>query len=247
LIVGRGGGSLEDLWAFNEEAVARAIFDSKIPVISAVGHEYDTTIADLVADARASTPTKAGVIAVPDIEEVLEQLRYFQGTLASDTNSKLQLCRSNLEAFIGREVFRRPAVMVYNRQQQADELQSRIAISAKQKLSAVQAKIDKYFQEIIKLEPHRLLGKKNIELINLQNRASISIKEVLNRARIQLTDKQSRLVAMNPKSVLTRGYSITTNKKTGQLVKKSKDISIGDLIVTELAEENFIESKVTNK
>ena len=72
LIVGRGGGSLEDLWAFNEEVLARAIYDSKIPIISAVGHEIDTTIADLVADARASTPTKAGVVAVPDVREVLE-------------------------------------------------------------------------------------------------------------------------------------------------------------------------------
>ncbi len=71
LIVGRGGGSPEDLWAFNEEVLARAIYDSRIPVISAVGHEIDTTIADLVADARASTPTKAGVVAVPDMQEVL--------------------------------------------------------------------------------------------------------------------------------------------------------------------------------
>ena len=71
MIVGRGGGSLEDLWAFNEEVLARAIFDSQIPIVSAVGHEIDTTIADLVADVRASTPTKAGVVAVPDIEEVL--------------------------------------------------------------------------------------------------------------------------------------------------------------------------------
>ncbi|MBN2272426.1 MAG: exodeoxyribonuclease VII large subunit, partial [Sedimentisphaerales bacterium] len=74
LIVGRGGGSMEDLWAFNEEPVARAIFDSQIPVISAVGHEIDTTVADLVADKRASTPTKAGVVAVPDAEEVLSFL-----------------------------------------------------------------------------------------------------------------------------------------------------------------------------
>jgi len=84
LIVGRGGGSLEDLWAFNEEILARAIFDSTIPIISAVGHEIDTTIADLVADARASTPTKAGVVAVPDMHEVLSQLKNFQKRLAGE-------------------------------------------------------------------------------------------------------------------------------------------------------------------
>ena len=92
LIVGRGGGSLEDLWAFNEEVVARAIFDSKIPVISAVGHEIDTTIADLVADARASTPTKAGVVAVPDMQEVLGQLAHFEKSLGSKAKAKVELC-----------------------------------------------------------------------------------------------------------------------------------------------------------
>jgi len=83
LIVGRGGGALEDLWAFNEEVLARAIFNSKIPIVSAVGHEVDVTIADLVADVRASTPTRAGVIAVPDMQEVLEQLAYLQKRLES--------------------------------------------------------------------------------------------------------------------------------------------------------------------
>ncbi|MHC4387716.1 MAG: exodeoxyribonuclease VII large subunit, partial [Planctomycetota bacterium] len=96
LIVGRGGGSLEDLWAFNEEVLARAFFDSKIPIISAVGHEVDTTIADLVADARASTPTKAGVTAVPDVREVLGQLEYFEKRLGSEARGILQLCGESL-------------------------------------------------------------------------------------------------------------------------------------------------------
>jgi len=102
LIVGRGGGALEDLWAFNEEVLARAIFDSKIPVISAVGHEVDTTIADLVADARASTPTKAGVVAVPDMQEVLEHVdnlkkgwRPNSSSLSTAQNNNLMSCASD--------------------------------------------------------------------------------------------------------------------------------------------------------
>ncbi|MHC4466034.1 MAG: exodeoxyribonuclease VII large subunit, partial [Planctomycetota bacterium] len=91
VIVGRGGGSMEDLWAFNEEVLARAIFDSKIPVISAVGHEIDTTVADLVADARASTPTKAGVTAVPDMYDVLEQLTQIENRLCGNVESKVKL------------------------------------------------------------------------------------------------------------------------------------------------------------
>jgi exodeoxyribonuclease VII large subunit len=97
LIVGRGGGSMEDLWAFNEEVLARAIFDSKIPIISAVGHEVDTTIADLVADARASTPTKAGIVAVPDMQEVLGQLTSMERRLAGEVKAALKLYWQNLE------------------------------------------------------------------------------------------------------------------------------------------------------
>ena len=89
LIVGRGGGSLEDLWAFNEEVLARAIYDSKIPIISAVGHEVDVTVADLVADARASTPTKAGVVAVPDMRDVLATLSNRQRILTNDIKRRL--------------------------------------------------------------------------------------------------------------------------------------------------------------
>jgi len=112
LIVGRGGGSLEDLWAFNEEVVARAIFDSKIPVISAVGHEVDTTLADLVADARASTPTKAGVVAVPDMQEVLEHVE-------------------NLKKGLGSQL----KFLIYSAEQQSDELCIRLESSVKQLLA----------------------------------------------------------------------------------------------------------------
>ena len=105
LIVGRGGGSLEDLWAFNEEVLARAIYDSKIPIISAVGHEIDTTIADLVADARASTPTKAGVVAVPDAREVLEKLLAAQSRLTGDIKSVIELAEQRLQTVCAAQRF----------------------------------------------------------------------------------------------------------------------------------------------
>jgi exodeoxyribonuclease VII large subunit len=121
LIVGRGGGSLEDLWAFNEEAVARAIYESAIPVISAVGHEIDTTIADLVADARASTPTKAGIIAVPDKEEVLEQLEGMGSRLGGEIHGRLRLAGQHLETVLASSVFRNPLLAIRNREQRLDE------------------------------------------------------------------------------------------------------------------------------
>jgi exodeoxyribonuclease VII large subunit len=247
LIVGRGGGSLEDLWAFNEEVLARAIFDSKIPVISAVGHEVDTTIADLVADARASTPTKAGVIAVPDMQEVLGQLASMKSRLEGETKARVKLARQNLETVLASAVFRNPLLPIRNREQQLDELDVRMADLIRATLLRIRDKLAASYERIARIEPHRLLGKKTVALNNLQNRTNTAIKLVVNKCQIQLTAAASQLAGLNPKSVLQRGYSITTSKKTGLLVKVLKDIKIGDYLITELADEKLIESKVTNK
>jgi exodeoxyribonuclease VII large subunit len=247
LIVGRGGGSPEDLWAFNEEVLARAIFDSKVPIISAVGHEVDTTIADLVADARASTPTKAGVTAVPDMQEVLGQLAYFEKSLGSKARAILELCDGNLQTILASAVFRNPLLPVHNAEQQLDELGSGLMDSIKELLAEARAKLHAAYEQIVKIEPHRLLGRKIVDLNNLKNRASIAIKTIIDNRRIQLTAQDNRLAGLNPKSVLQRGYSITTSKKTGLLVRKPEDIQVGDYLITELADENLIESKVTKK
>ncbi len=246
LIVGRGGGSLEDLWAFNEEAVARAIFASQIPVISAVGHEVDVTIADLVADARASTPTKAGVIAVPDITEVLANIKGLEKRLSQNAKASLQLAKQSLLTILAGHIFKNPLVMVLNKEQQLDELHLSLISSLKQLLAAVKERLHLAFEQIRKLEPHRLLAAKAIELNNLQNRNLAASKNILNKLNLQLTGFAGKLTALNPKSVLKRGYSITTSK-AGKVIKKADDIEIGDIMITELAKENLIESKVTKK
>jgi len=247
LIVGRGGGSLEDLWAFNEEVVARAIFDSKIPVISAVGHEVDTTIADLAADARASTPTKAGVVAVPDMQEVLGQLASSQKRLGSVLRAKLELCQGHLQTVLASAVFRTPLLPVRYREQQLDEIVTKLAEDIKELLAEGKDKLHNFYEQVVKIEPHRLLGKKTVDLNNLKNRTDTAIKSIVSSSRLQLTAMANRLGAMNPKSVLKRGYSITTNKTTGLLVRNLDDVKIADYIITELTSENLIESKVTKK
>jgi len=247
LIVGRGGGSLEDLWAFNEEVLARAIFDSKIPVISAVGHEIDTTIADLVADARASTPTKAGVVAVPDMQEVLGRLAGIQSRLEGQARSQLKLAQQNLETVLASAVFRNPLLPVLNAEQQLDELQMSLADSLKEMLTKARQKLSASYEQIIRIEPHQLLGRKMVDLSNLRNRARLAMGAIINNCKLQLTAQANLLTGLNPKSVLQRGYSITTNKKTNLLVRKSEDVEVGDLLTTELAGENLIESKVTKK
>jgi len=291
LIVGRGGGSLEDLWAFNEEAVARAIFASQIPVISAVGHEVDVTIADLVADARASTPTKAAVIAVPDITEVLANIIGLEKRLSQNAKASLQLAGQSLQTILAGHIFKNPLVMVLNRGQQLDEIQMSLISGLKQLLAAAKERLHLVFEQIIKIEPHRLLGRHTVDLNNLQNRLAVAAKAVTNKAQVQLTAQENRLAVaakavtneahaqltaqenrlvvsakavtnkarvqltaqanllagLNPKSVLNRGYSITTGKKTGRVIKRADDIEVGDIMLTELAQENLIESKVTKK
>ena len=247
LIVGRGGGSLEDLWAFNEEVLARAIFDSKIPVISAVGHEVDTTIADLVADARASTPTKAGVTAVPDMQEVLGRLAGMESRLEGQARAQLKSARQNLETVLASAVFRNPLLPVRNAEQRLDELGIRLADLIRDLLAVARAKVQASYEQVVKIEPHRLLGRKTVDLNNLLNRAKVAVETVVNRRRMELTAQENRLAGLNPKSVLQRGYSITTSKKNGLLVRKPDDIRIGDLLITELTDEKLIESKVTKK
>jgi exodeoxyribonuclease VII large subunit len=247
LIVGRGGGAMEDLWAFNEEVLARAIFDSTIPVISAVGHEVDTTIADLVADARASTPTKAGVVAVPDMQEILGQLAATEQRLSNQILVRLKIAEHQLEVVLANAVFRNPLVLVQNSRQRLDELTAELRQIVKALFAKVHRELSAACEHIIRIEPHRLLGHKTIELNNWQNRANVGIRTVVNNCRMQLTAKENRLSALNPRSVLQRGYSITTNKQTGLLIKTSEDVSIGDFLITELADENLIESQVKKK
>jgi len=238
---------MEDLWAFNEEILARAIYGSKVPIISAVGHEIDTTIADLVADARASTPTKAGVAAVPDIREVLKQLASFEASLRSKTQWQLQLCEKTLQTILASAAFKNPLLAVYNRQQRLDELGFKLADAIRELLSVAKSRLHGYYENIIKVEPHRLLGRKIIDVNNLRNRSVSAVNAVISKCRLHLTAQENRLTALNPKSVLKRGYSITTSPKTGLSVRSAADVRLGDLLITELADENLIESRVTKK
>jgi len=246
LIVGRGGGSLEDLWAFNEEVLARAIYDSKIPIISAVGHEVDTTIADLVADKRASTPTKAGNEAVPDAREVLEKLSAAQSRLTGDIESVIELTEQRLQTICASAAFRNPILQVRNRQQQLDETGSSLDELIGVMITEAKERLNGFYEQVVRIEPHRLIGRKMVEINEMRSRANAAVSAMLNRAGTQVTAYENRLAGMNPRAVLKRGYSITTLKQTGAVLKNASEVQIGDTLVTELA-ENLVESKVINK
>ena len=159
IITGRGGGSIEDLWAFNDERVARAIYDSEIPVISAVGHEPDVTISDFVADARASTPSNAAEIAVPDQMELLRWLRGAQERLLLVEETKLERCRRRLDELSGRRVLRDQMASVQDRrmllahlQQRLGDLSARSVGEKRRAFSALAASLDA-------MSPLKVLGR----------------------------------------------------------------------------------------
>ncbi|MBP7050179.1 MAG: exodeoxyribonuclease VII large subunit [Phycisphaerae bacterium] len=245
LIVGRGGGSLDDLWAFNEEVLARAIFASRIPIISAVGHEVDVTVADLVADARASTPTKAGVVAVPDREEVLADLLNQQRRLTGSIRSRFGLCSEYLSTVLASAVFRNPLLPVLNREQCVDDLAGDLGDAMRQVFFQAQKQVQDCHEQVARIEPHRLLGRMAVELNELKGRGLAAVTQALHRRNLQITAQENRLAGLNPRSVLNRGYSITQNLRTGQVVRTACDVQMDDPLVTELAQNNRIESRVT--
>lgn len=244
LIVGRGGGSLEDLWAFNEEVLARAIFESQIPIISAVGHEVDVTVADMVADARASTPTKAGVVAVPNMEDVLSDLLHQERRLGGSVRSRFGLCCEYLQTILASAVFRNPLLAILNREQYLDDLGWDLGDAMRKIFFQAQKQVQDSYEQVARIEPHRLLGRMTVELNELTGRSLAAVTRSLNRKDLQITAQENRLAGLNPKSVLNRGYSITINKQTGQVVRTSADVQTNDLLVTELAGDQRIESRV---
>ncbi|MBD3287386.1 exodeoxyribonuclease VII large subunit [candidate division KSB1 bacterium] len=156
LVVGRGGGSLEDLWAFNEEIVARAIFNSKIPVISAVGHEIDYSISDFVADLRAPTPSAAAELAVPDRQELQSKIRYMLQKMVTRIHSEISFNQEKIKNIVNSYAFRRPADMVRQYEQRLDELTRALETSQKHRLRLLRERTDSITQKLNAINPEAI-------------------------------------------------------------------------------------------
>ena len=210
LIVGRGGGSMEDLWAFNEEPVARAIHACWTPVISAVGHEVDTTIADFVADYRAPTPSVAAEVAAPARADLLAELEDAGDRMAAAWKDMLDRRRERIRQLGTSAAFRRPLEFYRRRSQDVDTLAARLETGLTAQLEGAR----------IRLEAHA-------------GRLDGAVAHGLERGRLQLAAQSGRLNALSPLAVLERGYAIA-HGADGGVLKEADDASAGDEITVRL-------------
>ncbi len=178
MIVGRGGGSTEDLWAFNEEIIARAIYASRIPIISAIGHEVDISIADLVADVRAATPTAAAELAVPVLHEIIEDLSMHEARLIRSIRQITTLATSRLRGLENLHCLREPLDFVYQREQYLDELGHRQFQRLAQKLRTLRMRVEKYDPIIQRINPHATLRDRENRLQHASQRLDWTISKL---------------------------------------------------------------------
>ena len=243
LIVGRGGGSLEDLWPFNEEIVARAIYEAKVPIISAVGHEIDFTIADFVADKRAPTPTGAAEMAVPNLPDVKNYLEQVTIRLQKAMTTKLNMASQKLKNLTDRRIFKNPVMIYEAKEQLFDSLFEKLNSNIKAYLNNKINTLNLIKASYIFKNPSVLY----IDKIYLYND---TIKKINNNMEKYLINKTNnyqtllnKLEILNPITTLKRGYTITYNQD--MTITSIKDVKVGDKIKSKL-KDGFIESEVLN-
>jgi len=233
MIVGRGGGSIEDLWAFNEEAVARAIFSSRIPVISAVGHETDTTIADFVADVRALTPTDGAVKAVPRLDDLEAALADFDSKLRRALRSQADLARSQLDGLRDGRSFGRVEELPDQFRQRLDDLKERLDLGALQASVHLQGRLD-LLQASLRAALPGLVDPSRQRVEHLTDRLRSDARRSLDLAKARLSQAAASLEALSPVAILVCGYSITLLESTQEILKTADRAQAGDRIVTRL-------------
>lgn len=205
MIVGRGGGSLEDLWAFNEEIVARAIAASRIPVVSAVGHEVDFTIADFVADVRAATPTAAAEIVVPVLAEVLERLDALRLRLTRDTRRTLELATARLDRSARCEWFRDPIGRLRQRGQRLDDAAARLSLVWARRLADLRNRMHALERRMTHVRPDVLWAHRREQLERLQRRLSDAMRRRLLVSERRLAVVAATLARIGPQRSIDRG------------------------------------------
>lgn len=234
LIVSRGGGSLEDLWAFNEEVVARAIHACAIPVISGVGHEIDFTIADFVADHRAATPSAAAELVSPDQNDWLAQLRAYQSRFAQQFRTRLARHHQHLGWLEQRLQQQAPQRRLAHQTQRLDELETRLKFVMQTRLRQQSARIAHSTAQLQRHAPAQRLAHLRTQAAQLTERLRAALRLQLAKHRGHLSGLARALDAVSPLATLSRGYALVT-RADGSVVRRTEDVAVGERIDARLA------------
>jgi exodeoxyribonuclease VII large subunit len=239
LILARGGGSLEDLWAFNEEQVARAIYASRIPVISGVGHETDVTIADFVADLRAATPSAAAEHATPDQLQWLQKFKDFEVRLQEQSLRLIRQHQQKIDWLAGRLQQQHPRQKLVHNQQRLNLLENQLHKAVRQKLVHSHQRVDSQIAGLWQYSPLSAIRRHQQKQAYLSERLYSAIKNRLKDKNQQLLKASHTLHTVSPLATLNRGYALVTELDSGRIIRSNEQLKAGDKLITRLANGRF--------
>lgn len=245
IILTRGGGSLEDLWAFNDEAVARAIAASSIPIITGIGHDIDVSIADLVADHHAHTPTEAATFAIREWIHAQDALEVIGSRATREVRRRIAEGTSQLNAIARHELFRRPTMLIETHRQRVDDLESELASALGSRRTTALARLERSAGALSPALIRRLVARGVDQVARLATSLDRTAGARIVSAGRRLDAIGGQLRALSPENVLKRGYSITRLKKSGQTVRSADQVKPGELLETHLA-DGVVESRATD-
>jgi exodeoxyribonuclease VII large subunit len=234
LILARGGGSLEDLWAFNDEGLARAIVASPLPIITGIGHEVDFTIADFAADVRAPTPSAAAEVAVPDAAEWLDAFARWEARLQRCLRRQIDEHRQRLRWLTGRASLVSPSAKLAQQSQRLDEVEQRLSRALQRRLVASRERLSWLKGRAALVSPATRVAQQLLRLESLQMRSDRAWRQVVRRARERLLPLVRTLNAVSPLATLDRGYAIVTTE-TGEILRDAAHAKPGTIIEARLA------------
>lgn len=232
IIVGRGGGSIEDLWSFNEREVVEAIYHCKTPVISAVGHETDTTLSDFVSDVRAATPTQAAVIATPDINALYQLISNASQYLTKHITQSIQQDKHKLKQLSSYYKLKTPSLLYDQETQKLDELQKQLSRNLEQTVTRNNHKLD-ILQNKLRITPiynKTFQFRQDFDRLNMLQTQLVN--RIISQKRQALTSKLAQLDALSPTQIMLRGYSII--EKDDKIITSKNDLKIDDDITINL-------------
>ncbi|MEH6585467.1 MAG: exodeoxyribonuclease VII large subunit [Halioglobus sp.] len=232
LIVGRGGGSLEDLWAFNEEIVARAIAASELPIVSAVGHEVDFSIADMAADRRAATPSAAAELLSPDQREQMERLKKLETELLRLIRRKIADAQTRLDHLRAR--LKHPGAQLREQSQRLDDLEQRLILAQRNLLARKKAELALLESRLQANSPLPHIQQMQKDVGNMRQRMEAAMQATLQDSKSRLAHLAQMLDSLSPLSTLARGYAIVTDSD-GKVVSDAATVEPGDQLEARLA------------